>query len=80
MARSDTVVAALQAQGVEDVGDEVHRRLNAVQPTDDQLQSWFESHPEHFGERSFEQSRDVLTRLVAIDMVRADLEALVERE
>ncbi len=80
LAESDSIVAALNAQGVEDVGDEVHRRLNAVQPSDEDLLAWFEAHPEHFGDRSFEQSRDVLARLVAIEQVQADLKGLDEGE
>ncbi len=80
LSRSDAIVGALHAQGVEDIGDEVHRRINAVRPSDEELLAWFEAHPEHFGDRSFEQSREVLTRLVAIEQVQGELEGLVEGE
>jgi hypothetical protein len=80
LTRSDAVVAALRAQGVEDIGDELHRRLNDVQPSEAEMLAWFEAHPEHFGDRSYVQSRDVLARLVAIEKVKGELLALAGAE
>jgi hypothetical protein len=80
LTRSDAVVAALQEQGVEGIGDELHRRLNELQPSEAEMLAWFEAHPEHFGDRSYVQSRDVLARLVAIEKVKGELLALAGAE
>ncbi|NOY26714.1 MAG: hypothetical protein GXP62_12645 [Oligoflexia bacterium] len=71
--QSDTVVAGLQAQGVEDVGSEISDRLAEIQLTDADRRAFFDANRHLFGQRDYDQSRWTVDQLLRIQRTRAEL-------
>lgn len=58
-----------------DVGATIRSRLREVDVPEAEARAWYEDNRPMFGERSFEQSRTSIERLIAVDRVREELDA-----
>lgn len=74
MDASDALAARLRAQGEDDAGAALARRLSEATVSDSEARAFFEANRAIFGGRSLEQSRPSVDRLIRIHKVRADLD------
>jgi len=71
--RSDAWVDHLHDEGVDDIGAELTRRLEAAGPTEAQARAFYDAHRDLFGQRSFQASRHAIDQLCRIRAVQAAL-------
>lgn len=73
LALSDGVRARLAAQGVTDVGRYLRARLKEIGPPESALRARYAADRAVFGQRSYEETREVLVRLERLRMLREEL-------
>lgn len=72
---SDAAIAALEAEGTDDISEEIHTRLRDIEVTDEARLAFYEAHRDDiFGGRSYERARPTIDRLIRIRAVRSELE------
>lgn len=64
------IVDHLHAQGIDDIGGELDRRLGEVEVTETELLTLYEELRPHFGERSFEAATPTLDRIARLRAVK----------
>lgn len=71
--QTDQMREQVGEHGELDLGEAVRQRLADVEIDEGEAMTWFRDHRELFGQRSFEQSRHTVERLIAIEQVREQL-------
>ncbi len=67
---SDRILSSLQRDGIHDVDLTLRHEVLDTEVSDEELREYFEQHRVRFGDRSFEESRNVLATLVRLQKTR----------